>query len=130
MGRLSGVIVAVVWSPFIMMPIAWAAAGRAFNWGALGGVLPAWRDNAGLALSTVAWNSMGWNSLGNLAGGVKAPFRNLPLGFSVAATAILLNYLLPLLFTLAMHPAVKDGVNEDGQPAEWEEGYIAGEAAG
>jgi hypothetical protein len=113
-----------------MMPIAWAAAGRAFNWGALGGVLPAWRDKAGLALSTVAWNSMGWNSLGNLAGGVKAPFRNLPLGFSVAATAILLNYLLPLLFTLAMHPAVKDGVNEDGQPAEWEEGYIAGEAAG
>ena len=132
-GRLSGAIVAVVWSPFVMMPIAWAAAGRAFNWRALGGVLPRWRDNAGLALSTVAWNSLGWNSLGNLAGGVKAPARNLPLGFGVAVTAILLNYLLPLVFTLAMHPAVKGSDDDDGTPAEWDEGYfvfIAGEAAG
>jgi amino acid transporter len=132
--RLSGAMVGVVLSPFLLMPIVWAAGGRAFNWRALGTALPGWRGNAGLALSTVAWNSMGWNSLGNLAGGVRAPARNLPLGFAAAVVAITLNYVLPLAFALAMHPAVRGSdAGDDGAPAEWDEGYfvfIAGEAAG
>ena len=54
--------------------------------------------------------------LGNIAGDVKDPTRNIPYGFALAVGMISLNYLLPLLFTIAMSPDID----------AWGTGYFVG----
>ena len=112
--KLTGFLVLLVQLPFLLMPIVWAAQKRPFEWRALGSSAGDWRQNVGPGLATVCWNSLGWNSLGNIAGEVRDGSTNIPLGFALAVVAISLNYLVPLVFTIAMAP----------DTAQWETGYF------
>lgn len=55
--KVTGVMVLLVQTPFVLMPILWASSGRKFQWPALGASVEGWEQNnfAGF-LSTVLWN--------------------------------------------------------------------------
>ena len=103
--RISGVMIVLVQTPFIIMPIVWAASGhRHFEWHALTESVPGWTGNSAVFLATLAWNMQGWTVVGNVSGEVLHPSRNLPLGICLAVAAVSLNYIWPLIFTIAMSP--------------------------
>jgi amino acid transporter len=58
--------------------------------------------------------------LGNIAGDVSNPTRNIPYGFCLAVCLITLNYVVPLTFTIAMAPDID----------AWGTGYFVGIAKG
>jgi len=53
--RITGLMVILVQTPFVLMPILWAARGRTFQWGALQGTVQGWNDPTSVAafLSTM-----------------------------------------------------------------------------
>jgi amino acid transporter len=59
--KFTGLLVVVVQVPFVLMPIAWAAQRRGFEWQALGRSREGWSGQLGPALAIVCWNSLGWN---------------------------------------------------------------------
>lgn len=61
--KFTGLLVVVVQVPFVLMPIAWAAQRRGFEWQALGRSREDWGAQLGPALAIVCWNSLGWNSV-------------------------------------------------------------------
>jgi len=57
--RVTGLMVVLVQTPFILMPILWLAKGRPFQWTALGDSVAGWQSNVAAFLSTVCWNLQG-----------------------------------------------------------------------
>ena len=112
--RITGVMVFLVQTPFIALPIVWALNKQPFTWTALEGTVPDWTSNTGIFVATVAWNMQGWLNFGNIAGEVKDPARNIPLGVGVAVFLVLLNYVWPLIFAVAIAPDF----------SKWSSGYF------
>ena len=71
--------------------------------------------------STVCWNLQGWNVVGNIAGEVRSPSTNIPLGVGLACVATALNYLWPLAFTIPMSPPA---ATYDPSSAVWGAGFF------
>jgi len=142
--RASLVMVLLVQTPFIMMPVAAAALGRRFDWGALsrqavvggdddgGGASGAGGGGAGGAslllsggqfsvfASTLCWNMQGWVTLGSLAAEVRSVRRDYPLGLLAAVLLVSLNYLYPVAVGAALAPDF----------ALWDTGYFVTLAQG
>ena len=74
----------------LVMPVPAAAAGPASAPGVPGDLLAAF----GVAMIAVFWTYDGWYGLAFLAGEVRRPERNLPLGLIVGTLAITVLYLL------------------------------------
>jgi amino acid transporter len=129
MERVAGVMVLLVQTPFVLMPMFWAASGRAFAWGALGQSVAGWQGSAAGFLSTVIWNVQGWNVLGNIAGEVERPTLNIPLGIGLAVILVVLNYVWPVLLTVPMSPPPSPPDDPSAPGARWGAGYFAGLAA-
>ena len=112
--RITGVMVLLVQTPFIALPIVWALNKHPFTWTALEKSVPDWTSNTGIFLATVAWNMQGWLNFGSIAGEVKDPTRNIPMGVGVAVILVLLNYVWPLIFAVAIAPDF----------SKWSSGYF------
>lgn len=119
--RVSGVMVLLVQTPFILMPIAWAVRGQPFQWAALKTSVRGWQGDFAVFLSTVCWNVQGWNVIGNVAGEVANPSRNIPAGVGLACLLVALNYLWPLAFTIPMSPPP---AAYDPASTQWGAGYF------
>ena len=119
--RVSGAMVLLVQTPFVLMPIAWAVRRQPFQWGALGGSVNSWQGDLAVFLSTVCWNLQGWNVVGNVAGEVANPSRNIPAGVGLACLLVTLNYLWPLAFTIPMSPPAAD---YDPDSTQWGAGFF------
>lgn len=120
--RVTGFLVVMVQTPFVALPIVWAARQRPFVWAALGTSVPGWSSSAAVFLSTVCWNLQGWPVIGNLAAEVKQPARDIPLGTAVAVFLVTLNYVWPLLVTMPISPP--DAPVPTGGGAAWGPGYF------
>ena len=133
--RVTGALVLLVQTPFVLMPILWAAgvrggAGpRPFAWRALGASVAGWEGNATTFLSTVVWNLQGWSVMGNVAGEVADPTRNIPAGVFLAVALTAANYVWPLVFTIAMSPPPSPPDDPARADARWGAGYFVGLAA-
>lgn len=113
--RVSGVFIVLAQTPFVLMPIVWASrAGKTFDWRALGSSADDWAASTSVALSCILWATQGFNQIGNLAGEVRDPQRDIPRGVSLAIVAITLNYVWPLLVTIPMSP----------DTSQWDDGFF------
>jgi amino acid transporter len=83
-GNITGIMVVLVQTPFLLMPIVWAARGFPFDWGVLTTWNAGWFDNLAVFIATIAWNQQGWPALASIAGEVKSPARSLPRGILLA----------------------------------------------
>ncbi len=119
--RVSGAMVLLVQTPFVLMPIAWAVRGRPFQWTALGASVRGWDADFAVFLSTVCWNVQGWNVVGNVAGEVARPSVNIPAGVGLACLLVALNYLWPLAFTIPMSPPAAE---YDPASSQWGAGFF------
>lgn len=125
--RISGAMVLLVQTPFILMPIAWAARRQPFQWGALGTSVGGWQTDFAVFLSTVCWNVQGWNVVGNVAGEVANPSANIPAGVGLACLLVTLNYVWPLIFIIPMAPPAAE---YDPTSTRWGAGYFVSIAQG
>jgi amino acid transporter len=107
----------IVQLPFILMPLVAAAGGSpAFAWGAgPASVLPGWRANFAVFVSTLCWNAQGWVNVGNLASDVRNPRVAYPAGSALAVALVSLNYIYPVWVCSALAP----------DAAAWDTGYFA-----
>jgi amino acid transporter len=112
------VMVLLVQTPFLLMPITAAALGQTFDWGAVASSGD-WLGNFPVFISTICWNMQGWVTLGNVAAEVKDPRTSYPLGLSVSAVLVALNYLYPVALTVPLAPDTDD----------WDTGYFVQIAA-
>jgi amino acid transporter len=71
----------------------------------------------------------GWNVIGNVAGEVHTPNRNIPLGVALAVLLVTLNYVWPLTFTIPMSPPPSPADDPGAAGARWGTGYFVGLAA-
>lgn len=106
--RFAGALALVAQTPFVAMPIVWAAHGQPFQWRALGSSNPNWRAGAPLFISTLLWSTMGISGVGNLVAEVAAPARDIPRGAAAAVALVAATYLWPLLFLVPMQPPLLD----------------------
>ena len=98
-------MVLFVQTPFVLLPAAAAATGRAFAWGALGRGLDAPGDvQVSVFVSTMCWNMQGWVTLGSLAAEVRSARRDYPRGLLAAVLLVALNYIAPVVIGVALAP--------------------------
>jgi amino acid transporter len=90
--------------PFLLLPIAAAAYGMSFSWGAIATVPPVNSAGAALFVSTILWNMQGWSEVGCLAGEVENAGRVFPPGMALAAGLVTFAYSAPVLFGVALSP--------------------------
>lgn len=90
--------------PFLLLPIAAAAYGMPFSWGAIATVPPVNSAGAALFVSTILWNMQGWSEVGCLAGEVENAARVFPPGMALAAGLVIFAYSAPVLFGVALSP--------------------------
>lgn len=128
--RVSGLLILLVQSPFVLIPIA--AARRfgpgAFAWRRDGDAAADWASTLAVSLSTILWNCQGFNAIGNIAGEVVDPARDIPRGLTLAAAAVTLNYVLPLLVTVPL-TATSSEFDSDGWGG-WDAGHFVSIALG
>jgi len=90
--------------PFVLLPIAAAALGMPFSWGAIAAVPPVDGAGAALFVSTILWNMQGWSEVGCLAGEVEDAERVFPPGMALAAGLVTFAYSAPVIFGVALSP--------------------------
>lgn len=115
-GRLSGLLTALVVVPFAVMALVaavrWNQAPPAAYPGAFLIEGQTWRESLQLGLGIALWNYLGWDSLSTIAGEVKDPGRAYPF-------ALMLG--IPLV-TIVYFVAVATGLRFVPDPAQWTEG--------
>jgi amino acid transporter len=108
------ILTALVLAPFAVMVALGAPQIDAASWLARGG-----KEDWGLLLSIVLWNTSGWDNAGTIAGEVEKPNKTYPTAMAAAVVLVTFAYLLP----------VAVGVGVDHNWAQWEEGYFPKVAA-
>lgn len=101
--------------PFILIPLVAWAQNRPFDWGANLDVPSNWKDNAGIGIATLCWNSQGWVNIGNLVSEVREPETSYPRGVSLSILLVTLNYVYPIALCFALYPSV----------SSWTTGYFS-----
>ncbi|EGG17635.1 hypothetical protein DFA_08631 [Cavenderia fasciculata] len=113
-GIVSNVLAVILLAPFvIMVGMGIDKVNLGFIFNAQGG-FSAWRDvDLGTLIATIVWSFSGFDAIGQLAGEVKNPAKNYPLGVITVLIITIVTYLLPLLVGIQ---ASQDWVNwQDGQ---------------
>jgi amino acid transporter len=116
--KVSGALILLAQTPFVVMPVLVALDnGRTLaraDWPALAQRSPTLSSSFAVSVSVILWNMQGFNAIGNVAGEVRNPKRDIPVGVFLAAIAITLNYIWPILVTFPLAPDIDD----------WDTGYF------
>lgn len=99
--------------PFVLMPVVAVAEGKAFHFDAL--VQSEGRgEHISVFISTLFYCLAGWTYVGNIAGEVKDVKSSFPLGLFIAVLLVLLNFVYPLIYGVALCPDTR----------LWQTGYL------
>ena len=130
--RVSGVMILLAQSPFVIIPLLALSRRQRFDWVDLTETSPQWTSTLAVSLSTILWNTQGFNAIGNIAGEVIKPERDIPRGVALAAVAVTLNYVIPLLVTVPLSWLATSTGDDDGSTVwyGWDAGHFVSIANG